>query len=1091
VSDGSHRSAHRSRRRGPRHGENLAEVVLRLSDELAGLRRAQRSRTVIEQAKGVLMERLHCTPEQAFEQLVGISQQVNTKVVEVAAGLLGLTSPVQPQPAEAELLDPAPSGTGGGSWTTDPSPPQLALPDQDVARYHLTCAAMSTATDGHQVADALLADGLRALGATGVLLAVVEADGAVRVVGARGLSRGLVSAWQRVPGALNVAFLKAVAEGRTRWLDRSEATRSGLQLLGPADFRACVPMRSGGRVSGVAVVLWDRFTDLDATRRAYVQALAAAAGRRLAQLRSDRPGAVASPAAHWLEAILDVLPGSFALLRPVTDGTGRVVDWCFDLTSHDAVDALGRPGEQLIGRRLLELHPSLAGSEIMRGYERVLRTGEPFGSGPREQKLEAQAHPVILQVRATRLGEGILITWRHDDPAGRLLDRIHHVQQATGAGWAEWNLQTGEARWAPETQEILDVAQPVHLQELRRCVVPEDAAVIASIVHTVTCDHEAAEGMVRVPRAGRPAPVRVVAEPVLDGQGRLLGVRAAVHRVPADAPIPSPSGTGAVLDDCLPPSPAAQPPPAARPDAAARAVLAATAQRLRTELDHVRRSQHAHAVVAQAKGMLAARLGCPVEDTAEHLARMSRRRGLPLVELAAEIVGAPVPVRVLEERTREESAFRPERYVGHPAQTGVPPDPTAPRVPADQRFPRAASAMAAARDGDALAAAVWAHGLRELGATAVLLGVLEPDGAVRLVGTHGLAAPLVSAWRRTPSSVNVAYLRAVATETPLWISREEAARRGYQLLGEGDLRACLPLHEAGRIFGVASVLWNDRRDLDAATKAQVQALVEACGRRLSDLLRRGAGPAVASPAAHWAETVIAALPPSYALLRPVRDTVDAIVDWRFESLSPATTDVAGREAAEIIGHDLRDLYPHADISGIVDTYTAALLTGATATWGPAEVDVITPSGPVTVTMSVRASRFGDGVLVHWRHHDEQRRLAKRLDLLERVADCGWAEWDLLRERAAWSATTYKIMQRDPARGPVKLGALHRYVAAQDEAAATEAVQTLTRHRRPIDCLVHLRRHGRAVLIRLTAEPVLDPQGQLTAVRAVIQRRSGA
>jgi hypothetical protein len=72
--------------------------------------------------------------------------------------------------------------------------------------------------------------------------------------------------------------------------------------------------------------------------------------------------------------------------------------------------------------------------------------------------------------------------------------------------------------------------------------------------------------------------------------------------------------------------------------------------------------------------------------------------------------------------------------------------------------------------------------------------------------------------------------------------------------------------------------------------------------------------------------------------------------------------------------------------------------------------------------------------------------------------------DLCRERATWSPATYKITQRDLARGPVKLGALHRYVAAQDEAATTDAVQTLLRRHRPVDCLLHLCQHRRTNLL---------------------------
>jgi PAS domain-containing protein len=138
-------------------------------------------------------------------------------------------------------------------------------------------------------------------------------------------------------------------------------------------------------------------------------------------------------------------------------------------------------------------------------------------------------------------------------------------------------------------------------------------------------------------------------------------------------------------------------------------------------------------------------------------------------------------------------------------------------------------------------------------------------------------------------------------------------------------------------------------------------------------------------------------------------------------------------------------------------------------------------------MTVQACRFGDGVLVHWRQHDRQRCVKKRLDLLERAASCGWAEWDLATGAATWSDAVYEILQRDPRKGPVKLGALHRYVVPSDELALSEAVRAVTRKGQSADREVTLRRHGRTGRIRFVAEPVLDRRGRVIAVHTVFQR----
>src|SRR5689334_22172138 len=90
--------------RAPEPAEALAGVVARLRAELAGVRRAMRNRAVIEQAKGVLVERLGIAPDAAFNQLVRLSQQTNIKLAEVAAALVGATAP-DPDDPGTELID--------------------------------------------------------------------------------------------------------------------------------------------------------------------------------------------------------------------------------------------------------------------------------------------------------------------------------------------------------------------------------------------------------------------------------------------------------------------------------------------------------------------------------------------------------------------------------------------------------------------------------------------------------------------------------------------------------------------------------------------------------------------------------------------------------------------------------------------------------------------------------------------------------------------------------------------------------------------------------------------------------------------------
>jgi GAF domain-containing protein len=65
-----------------------ADLSARTAQDLENLRKAMLSRAVIEQAKGILMERHKITEDQAFTVLTHASQNTNTKLRDVAAELV-------------------------------------------------------------------------------------------------------------------------------------------------------------------------------------------------------------------------------------------------------------------------------------------------------------------------------------------------------------------------------------------------------------------------------------------------------------------------------------------------------------------------------------------------------------------------------------------------------------------------------------------------------------------------------------------------------------------------------------------------------------------------------------------------------------------------------------------------------------------------------------------------------------------------------------------------------------------------------------------------------------------------------------------
>ena len=65
-----------------------ADIAAQTSEELSHLRTATQSRAVIEQAKGILVERFKISEEMAFTMLARASQTTNVKLREIASELV-------------------------------------------------------------------------------------------------------------------------------------------------------------------------------------------------------------------------------------------------------------------------------------------------------------------------------------------------------------------------------------------------------------------------------------------------------------------------------------------------------------------------------------------------------------------------------------------------------------------------------------------------------------------------------------------------------------------------------------------------------------------------------------------------------------------------------------------------------------------------------------------------------------------------------------------------------------------------------------------------------------------------------------------
>ena len=142
-------------------------------------------------------------------------------------------------------------------------------------------------------------------------------------------------------------------------------------------------------------------------------------------------------------------------------------------------------------------------------------------------------------------------------------------------------------------------------------------------------------------------------------------------------------------------------------------------------------------------------------------------------------------------------------------------------------------------------AAALAAGLAAVGASAVAVYSVEPDDSLQLVGSAGLPAPMVSAWRRVSGQLTTAAVDAARRAEPLWLPDLDAARRRYVLIGDPDViwpsRAMIPVRGDERPVAVVGVFWDEEQRFPPDRRAAVTAVVD----DLADADRRAAAHAPA------------------------------------------------------------------------------------------------------------------------------------------------------------------------------------------------------------------------------------------------------
>lgn len=471
--------------------------------------------------------------------------------------------------------------------------------------------------------------------------------------------------------------------------------------------------------------------------------------------------------------------------------------------------------------------------------------------------------------------------------------------------------------------------------------------------------------------------------------------------------------------------------------------LAATVRRLQQREARLRDEQQTQIVVDIATGILAERLGCPPTEAAAQLAKLAKEAGLPVPVLAADLAGYP---------------------------DGPPPGPVALEPPTL----RAGPMLAVSADLRAAARAVLDQGAAPIGATVVVIWRYAAGGALALAAHAGLTAAEADPWRHVPPGVDTPAQRVARTGEEQW--PDGSVGTGPRSVGGVGDRAVLPLLQQGRRVGVLEFVWPGTAPLlPSVLRRQLRALATLCATLLDT-----AGP---TPEPEQDAELLDALLSPALLLQPLPGPAGVPTDFRIVRTNRVFTDPLGRARQRLEGATLVETYPTACATGLLDRLLSAYRSGRPLL--DEELDLTFQSGGPTRPVPVRLSvtPLGGRLLVSWDLTTERTRQAALLRQAQRlVRVCGFEE-DRTTGTVLWNEGLRELYGLPPEAAPVPLTGLAGHAHPDDGPAVRRLLETVQQRRRFAAVVLRLLHpDGSQRYVRVVAEPVLDEDGRITAVR---------
>ncbi|MGI5283870.1 SpoIIE family protein phosphatase [Nonomuraea polychroma] len=507
----------------------LAATVERLRGQVREAHAAADGRALIELAKGILVERLKCTPVQAARQLAILAEQAGLAQIELAADIINQVAQDRLSQAADDFVRSVAAGK------TPPAPHDASVG----VRLRAAESGALAAGDTQAAAESLLEHALLPLGADAVAVWAVGVDASLTLAGSAGFTTEEARRWHYVPPGVATPARQALTERRAVWWEN--LAQVGLPSIGhrkdAESGRVAVPAGPGGRIVGVLEIRWpDALPPQPPQIQRQVEALAELVSHTL----ETHPYAVEHGPGSELVDLANGLYDSAMVLRPYLDAQGRLADFRIHHTNGDFVDPAGRPRGVVTGNLLLEAYPMMAGDGgLYEKVEHVHATGEPFRAERMTLSALVDRVPltVIAAVSISRHGDSVLLIWRIMDEAARVAGLLQHAQRLGRIGGFEENTTSGAITWSDHVFTFYGLptsAAPIPLRNLLRHTHPDDAVAIGRFLRTLLNHRRPASTAFRLQRSdGVSRHIRVVAEPVLDTDGELLAVRGAFQDISA------------------------------------------------------------------------------------------------------------------------------------------------------------------------------------------------------------------------------------------------------------------------------------------------------------------------------------------------------------------------------------------------------------------------------------------------------------------------------------------------------------------------------------------------------------------------------